>query len=83
MEVIVLLKLEVDSEQFNNDTDDNLGTKIRAYVADIVSHTINQQEHRLRLVSSSVVAEIEPSGTFEIQPSNLVKKLPDPDIKMQ
>lgn len=84
MEVIILLKLKIDSEQFKkqNETDDDIKTKMRAYIANVVGYNVEKQEH-IELISSSVAAEIEPEGTVQIQPSNTVVRLPDPDIKIQ
>lgn len=41
---------------------------------------MNQNEE-VKLVSSSLAAEIEPEGTVRIQPSNIVMRIP-PDTKI-
>lgn len=76
MEMIVLLKLEVDAKQLKkgNDTDDHIKSKIRAYIADVVGNVVAQQKH-IVLLSSSIAIEIEPTGTIQIQPSNPVLKI--------
>lgn len=83
MEVILLLKLEVSADQFKkgNDTDDDIKSKIRAYIADVVGDEAARQKH-ITLLSSSVAVEIEPTGTVQIQPSNPVLKI-FPDMKME
>ena len=82
MEMIVLLKLNVDSEQLKKgaDTDDHIKSKIRAYVADIVGHAVAQQEY-ITLHSSSLVA-VDPNENIQIVPSNPVLRLP-PDTKVE
>jgi len=71
MEVIVLLKLEVDAEKLkkDNDTDDHIKSKIRAYVADIVGNAIDAQE-TITMLNSSIATEIEPKETIQIIPSD-------------
>ncbi len=83
MEVIVLLKLEVDSEALKkgDDTDENIKAKIRAYIADVVGNFISRHEEYVTLLSSSLAVEINPTGTVQIQPSNIVLKIP-PDTKI-
>lgn len=83
MEVIVLLKLEVDTKQLKKEaeTDEHIKSKIRAFVADVVAHAVADQE-LITVLSSSLAAEIEPKGTVQIVPSNPVLRLP-PGTKVQ
>lgn len=79
METIILLKLNVDSEHIKKpgETDDDIETKIRAYVTEIVGDAIEEQENYIRLIGSSVGVEILPPGTVRIKQSNSVIKLPN------
>lgn len=78
MEIIILLKLEADLEKLkeNNDTDNNVKSKIRGYIACIVGDIMAKEEY-ITLLSSSLASEIEPTGTVQIQPSNRVLRVPD------
>lgn len=77
MEIMVLLKLEIDPEHLKegNDTDINLQSKIRHYIADLVGTAVAKQEY-MALLSSALVT-IKDDGIIQIQDSNRVIRLPD------
>jgi hypothetical protein len=86
MEIIVCLKLEVDGDQVKavngtNDTEDQIKSKIRAWVADRVGYD-SVAIAGISLYSSCLLAEIEGTDTLRIVPSHPVVKLP-PDTKIQ
>lgn len=75
MEVIVLLKVEVDSEHFGG-TDDDLKAKVRAMIAKMAGTATDQCDH-IRLVASSLGREDESTKKIKILESNKVKFKPD------
>lgn len=83
MEVIVCLKLEIDAAQIEevSDTEDQIKSKIRAWIANIIGHTAIETEW-MSLYSSCILAEIEGTDTMRVIPSHPVVKMP-PDTKIQ
>jgi hypothetical protein len=83
MEVIVLLKFEVDSERVKegSDTNDDVKAKVRYSIADIIGKTV-VQDKRIVLLSSALLSEVG-DNTLQIVPSNKVIEKPEPDIKIQ
>ena len=87
MEVIILLKLEVDKERLktNNEPDLDIKAKIRAMMADIVGNTLEQHgDDRIKLIGTGLLVIIsDKDGTMQLQDSKKVIKKPPLDFKME
>ncbi len=76
METIILLKLEIDPEKLRegDDTDINLQSKVRYYIADLVGTTVARQEYMA--LRSSALVTVKDDGIIQIQDSNKVIEVP-------
>lgn len=76
MEVMVLLKLEVDVEQARQpgETDDDVRTKTRAFIGDVVAHVAANQANAklIKLVGSALTSEVSDTWTVQVELSDSV-----------
>ncbi len=75
MEVVVLLKIQVNSDH-PTDTIHDTKSKIRSYIADVVEATLDSQKD-IGLICSAIAEVDEDTGVIEIQPSSEVIDIRD------
>lgn len=80
MEVVVLLKFEVDAEQVRKpgEPDEDIDAKTRSFVAEMVGRTVEKMDS-IKLVASAI-AKVNEIGNVQIQPTKQVMKISDMDV---